>query len=196
MRASKGHSPTGEPRHSDISGHKKKASQRGGTHILESPETETSQDTGRMRASKGHSLSRKPRQRDKSEHRRNASQQGALTSWRTQTQRQVRTWKECEPARGTHVLESPDTETCQDTERMQASEGHSHPGEPRYKDKSGYGNNESQQGALTNWRAQKQTSQDIERMRISEGRSHPEEPRHRNKSEHGKNASQRGALTF
>src|SRR5437879_5034517 len=142
-----------------------------------------------MRASEGHSRPGEPRHRDKLGHRKNMSQRGALTSWRAQTQRQVRTRKECEQARGTHVLESPDTETSQDTERMRASEGHSRPGEPRHRDKSGHGRNASQRGALTNWRAQTQrqvrtrkecepargthvlesldteTSQDTERMR-------------------------------
>ena len=64
------------------------------------------------------------------------SQQGALTNWRAQTERQVRTQKECEPARGTHRLESPDRETSQDTERLQASKGHSPSGEPRQRAKS------------------------------------------------------------
>jgi hypothetical protein len=121
-----------------------------GTHVLESPDAETSQDTERMRASEGHSRPGEPRHRDKSEHGNNASQRGALTSWRAQTQRQVRTRKQCEPARGTHALESPDTETSQDTETMRASEGHSPTEEPRHRDKSGHENNVNQRGALTN----------------------------------------------
>ena len=59
-------------------------------------------------------------------------------------ERQVRTQKEFEPARGTHFLESPDGETSQDTERMQARKGHSPSGEHRWRDKVGHGNNESQ----------------------------------------------------
>jgi len=124
-----------------------------GTHQLESPDRETGQDMERMQASKGHSHPGEPRWRDKSGHRKHASQQGALTSWRAQTERQVRTqrqcglgraltsWraqvesqvrtqKQCKPVRGTHKLE-----------------------ESRQRDKSGHGNNVSQQGALTSWRA-------------------------------------------
>ena len=42
-------------------------------------------------------------------------QQGALTYWRVKMMRQVRTGKCCKPERGTHILESPDGETSQDT---------------------------------------------------------------------------------
>jgi len=81
-----------------------------------------------MQASKGHSPTGEPRQSDKSGHGKNASQQGTLTNWRAQTEGQIRTWKECKPARGTHFLGGPD------------------------RDKSGYRTNMGQQGALTYWR--------------------------------------------
>ena len=160
MRASEGHSRSVESRHKDKSGHGNNASQEGAltswraqkqgqvrtrkecepgrdTHILESPDTKTSQDTERMRASEGYSPTGEPRHKDKSEHGKNASQRGALTNWWAQIQRQVRTWKECEPTRGTHVLKSTDTETSQDVERTRASKGNSQTGEIRYRDKSG-----------------------------------------------------------
>src|SRR5579863_7245980 len=107
-----------------------------------------------MQASEGSSQTGEPRQRDKSGHGKNTSQRGALTDWRAQMERQVRTRKECEPVRGTHGLESPDGEASQDTEGMRASEGHSLPGEPRRRHKSGHGKNASRKGALTSWRAQ------------------------------------------
>jgi len=97
-----------------------------------------------MQVSKGHSLSGEPRQRDKSGHRKNAGQQGALTSWRAKRERQVRTWKEFELASATHALETTDGETSQDTERLQANNGHSRPGDPRQRDKSGHRKNVSQ----------------------------------------------------
>ena len=68
--------------------------------------------------------------------------------------RKVRLRKECKPARGTHVLGSPDRETSQDMEKTRTSKGHSLSGEPSRRDKSGHGKNVSQQGALTTWRAQ------------------------------------------
>ena len=83
-----------------------------------------------MRASRGHSRPGQSGNRDRSGHGRNDGQRGSPTNWRAQIQRQVRTPKECEP-RGTYVLESPDTKTSQDTERMGASEGHSLSGGPR-----------------------------------------------------------------
>jgi hypothetical protein len=53
------------------------------------------------------------------------SEQGPLTPWIAQTEGQVRTRKESKPARGTHVLDSPDGGTSQDKETIRASEGHS-----------------------------------------------------------------------
>src|SRR6267142_726512 len=132
---------------------------------------------------------------------------------------QVRTWKESDRARGTHQLESADRQTSQDTERIRPSEGHSHPGERRWTDKSGHGKNLTERGALTNWRAQTdgqvrtrkesdrargthrlesadgQTSQDTERIRPSEGHSQTGEHRWTDKSGHRKNLTERGALT-
>ena len=125
-----------------------------GTHHLEGPDTKTFQDTERIRASEGHSQTGEPRNRNNSGHRKDENQQGALTFWKAQIQKQVRTQNECEPGRGTHVLENPGTETNQNTERMQASKGHSRPGEPRQGDISGHRKNASQRGALTSWRAQ------------------------------------------
>jgi hypothetical protein len=47
----------------------------------------------------------------------------------------MRTQKESEQARGTHVLESAEGWTSEDTERNRASEGHSRPGECIGRDK-------------------------------------------------------------
>jgi len=85
---------------------------------------------------------------------KNPSKQGALTNWRVWTDRQVRIQKESEQPRGTHFLESTDGWTSQDTERFQVTKGHSPTGEHRQTDKLGHGMNPSDQGALTNWRAQ------------------------------------------
>src|SRR6267142_1339333 len=108
-----------------------------GTHSLESADGRTSQDMEGIRASKGHSRPGKHRRMDKSGHRRNTSERGALTNWRVQTDRQVRTRKESEQARGTHFLERADRRTSQDTEGIQVSEGHSRTGEHRWTEKSG-----------------------------------------------------------
>jgi len=47
-----------------------------------------------------------------------ANEQGALTLWRAQKDRQVRTWKGSDQAMGTHILEIADIRTSQDTERI------------------------------------------------------------------------------
>jgi hypothetical protein len=83
-----------------------------------------------------------------------SSERGALTSWRVVTERQVRTRKDFEQARGTHLLQSADRGTSQDTERIQASKGHSRTGERRERHKSGHGMNPTERGAHTYWRAQ------------------------------------------
>jgi hypothetical protein len=125
-----------------------------GTHVLESADRGTSEDTERIQASEGHSRTGERRPRHKSGHGMNPSERGAPTDWRAQTKGQVRTRDESERARGTHFLESADRETNQDMERIRASEGHSLPGKCRPRDKSGHGKNPSERGALTSWRAQ------------------------------------------
>ena len=69
--------------------------------------------------------------RDLSGHRKESTEQGALTSWRWQGEGPVRTWKGTDSARSTHVLETAEGGTCQDTEKGQPSEGHSQPGDSR-----------------------------------------------------------------
>ena len=44
------------------------------------------------------------------------TEQVALTNWRPQIGRQVRTWKEGNYVRGTHILETAEGETSQDRE--------------------------------------------------------------------------------
>jgi hypothetical protein len=126
---SEGHSRTGGRRRRDKSGHRKNP-----THG-------------------GHSRTGECRQTDKSEHGKNPTQRAALTLWKAQMDRQVRTRKECDTARGTHKLESAHGQTSQETEVIRHSGGHSHPGERRRSDKSAHGKNPTERGALTDWRA-------------------------------------------
>jgi hypothetical protein len=64
-----------------------------------------------------------------------ARERGALTTWKTQIDGHVSTWKESERERGTHCLESAERWTSEDTERNRTSEGHSRAGELRVMDK-------------------------------------------------------------
>jgi len=84
------------------------------------------------------------------------TKQGALTSWRWQREGQVRTWKESNQARGTHSLEIAEGGTSQDTERKQLSKGYSPTGDRKWRDKSRHRKKESKQGALTDWRQERQ----------------------------------------
>ena len=180
----------------------------------------TSQDTGRIRPSEGRSHSgdgikretlgygKNPTERghshpgdgigrDKSGHGKHPIERGTLTSWRRHRERQVRTYKESDQARGTHFLETASGATSQDTERIQPSEGYSLPGDGIGRDKSGQGKNPTERGALTLWRqhqeGQVRTRKESDRARgthileIGSGG--------RDKSEHGKNPTERGALT-
>jgi len=60
----------------------------------------------RKQLSKGHSHPGDHRGRDLSGHRKKGTKQGALTSWRPQREGLVRTQKESNQARGTHILET------------------------------------------------------------------------------------------
>src|SRR5579863_10386244 len=113
----KGHSQTGDHRGKDKSGHRKKATERGAL-------------TNWRPQREGQARTRKESDR--------ASHRGALTYWRPQREGQVRTWKESDRARGTHVLETTEGWTSQDTERNQPSEGHSQTEGRRGRDKSGH----------------------------------------------------------
>ena len=115
--ASEGYSPTIEYRWVDKLGHKKNTSKQGAltnwraqmdgqvrtwleseqvkdTHFLESTEEWTSKDTKRIWASEGHLLPKEHRWMNKLGHGINLNKQGALTNWRVQMNRQLRTWKE------------------------------------------------------------------------------------------------------
>ena len=154
-------------------------------------EGETCQDTERNRPSKGHSLPGDSRGRDLSGHEKKPTEPEALTSWRRQTKELVNTRKEIVLARGTHVLETAEGGTCQDTEKNRMSK--------------------LEQGSLTFWRqqreglvrtqketdrarrthsletAERQTCQDRERNRMSKEHSRPGDSRGRDLSGHGKN---------
>jgi hypothetical protein len=71
-------------------------------------------------------------------------------------ERFVRTRKETDRARSTHVLETADEGTCQETKRNRTSEGHSLPGDGRAMDLSGREKKPTERGALTNWRWQRE----------------------------------------
>ena len=87
------------------------------THVLETVERGTCQDTERYQPSKAHSPTGDGRGRDFSGHGRKQTEQGTLTLCRRQMEGIIRTQKETDRARHTHFLEKAEGETCQDTER-------------------------------------------------------------------------------
>jgi hypothetical protein len=68
---------------------------------------------------------------------------------------------------GTHILESVEVETSQDGAGKQGSEGHSRPEEHKGRGKSGRLKGERERGALTSWKAQREGQ-----VRTTKGREH------------------------
>jgi len=138
-RQSDGHSPTGDRRRRDLSGHGKKPTKRRhsptdrrgeglvrtrkesdqewGTHFLEIAKGGTCHNMERKRLSDGHSLAPP----------------------RPQRKGLVRTWKESNRVMGTHFLEAAEGGTCQDTEIQRPSYRYSPTGDHRGRDLSGHG---------------------------------------------------------
>ena len=93
------------------------------THFLETAEGWTCLGTERNRPSDGtHSL--EATETDLLGHGKKSSDRGALTSCTWQREVIVRTWKETGRATGTHVLETAEEETCQETKRNKAKVTH------------------------------------------------------------------------
>ena len=126
------HSRAGDGRQSDLSGHRMNKTNRASAH----------------------SLPGDGRESDLSGHRIDKTNRGPLTYWRQQTERLVRTPKQSDQPRPTHLLETADRATCQDTETIRPTEAHSHPGDGRQSDLSGHRNNPTNRGPLTSWRRQ------------------------------------------
>ena len=108
------------------------------THHLETVEGGTCQDTKRIRPTEAHSHSGNGRGRNLSGHRKNSTDRGPLTAWRRQTEGLVKTPKESDRLRPTHLLETTDRGTCQHTERIRPIEAHSPTGDDRGRNLSGH----------------------------------------------------------
>ena len=68
----------------------------------------------------------------------------------------VRTRKQTDRGRRTHILETREGGICQDMERNRPTEAHSHAGDGRGRDLSGHGKKPTDRGALTSWRRQRE----------------------------------------
>ena len=119
------------------------------THQLETAERGTCQDTERNRPTEAHSQTGDGRGKDLSGHGKKLTDRGGLTSWRRQREGLVRTRKETNRLRRTHILETAERGTCQDIERNRPTEAHSQPGDGRGRDLSGLEKKPTDRGALT-----------------------------------------------
>ena len=172
---SEAHSPTGDSRGRDMSGHRQKPAKQGvltnwrrqreglvrkqkeisqtrHTHSLETAEGGTCQDTERHWPSEAHPHSGDGRGGDLSGHRKKLAKQGTLTPWRRQREGLVRSQEEIGQVRHTHFLETAAEETCQDRERNWPSGAHSQTGDGRGRDLSGHRKKSTERGTLTSWR--------------------------------------------
>ena len=126
------------------------------THLLETAEGATCQDTERNHPSDAHLLPVDGRGSDLSGHRKKSTEGRTLTNWRRQRERLVRTRKEIDREKDTHSLETAEGATCQDKERNRPRGGHSLAGDGRGSDLSGDGKKPTDRGALTNWRRRRE----------------------------------------
>ena len=104
------------------------------------------------RPTEAHSQTGDGRGRDLSVLGKKPTDLGALTPWRWQREGLVRTRKETDRPRRTHILEKAEGGTCQDMERNRPTKAHSHPGDGIGRDLSGYGKEPTDRDALTPWR--------------------------------------------
>ena len=162
MQQGEGHSLPGDSTGRDLSGHRKKLTERGAltnwrrrreglvktqketdrprcTDFLETADGGTCQDIKRNRPSEAHSLPGDGMGRDLSGDRKKSTDRGALTSWRRHREGLVRRQKETDRPRLTHILETSSGGTCQDTERNRPTEAHSPTGDGIGRDLSGHG---------------------------------------------------------
>ena len=126
------------------------------THILETAEGGTCQDTERNRPIEAHLHPGDGRGRDLLGHGKKSTDRGVLTSWRRKREGLIRTWKEIDRPRCTHPLETPEGGTCQNTETNRPTEVHSPTGDGRGRELSGHENKPTDPGALTSWRRQRE----------------------------------------
>ena len=213
------HSQTEECQGRDLSGKETDRASLRCTHILETASGGTCQNTERNRTSEAHSQAGDGMGRDSSGRRKRPTEQGSLTSWRQHREGLIRTQKETDRARHTHILETASRESCQDTERNRPSQAHSPTGDDIERDSSGHRKKPTEPGALTSWRQHREglvrtqketdrprrthqletasggTRQDTERSRPSQAHSPPGDGIGRDSSGHRKRLTDRGALT-
>ena len=242
-RPTEAHSPTGDSSRRDLSEHVKKPTDRGTltlwrrqreglvrtrkendrprhTHFLETAEGGPCQDTERNRPTETYSPTGDSRGRNLSGHGKKPTDRGALTIWRRQRERLVKTRKETDQPRRTHFLETAEGGPCQDTERNRPTETCSPTGDSRGRDLSGHVKKTTDQGALTHWRRQREglvrtwketdrprhthfletveggTCQDTEGNLPTEAHSQTGDGRGRDLLGHGKKLTDRDALTL
>ena len=131
IRPTEAHSHTGDGRGSNLSGHRKKSTDRGALTLWRRQREQhvrTPKEIDRLRRT--HKLE-------------------------TAEEQLVRTPKEIDRPRHTHKLETAEGATCQDTKRNRPTEAHSHTGNGRGSNLSGHRKKLIGRGALTPWRREK-----------------------------------------
>ena len=118
--------------------------------------------------------------RDLSRYGKKPTEQGALTAWTRQREELVRTPKKTNGARGTHVLETAEGETGQDTGKNPTERGprSTHQLETAETGTCQDTERPTERGALTSWRRQSESLvRTRERIQPNEGHSLPGDDR-------------------
>ena len=138
------------------------------THFLQTAEGGTCQDTERNRSIEACSLPGDGRGRNLSGYRKTPTER-CTHQLETAEDGLVRTLKETDAPRHTHILEMATGGSCQDMERNRPSEAYSLSGDGRGRDLSGHGRKPTNRGALTLWRRRREglvkTRKEINRPR-------------------------------
>ena len=102
----------------------KESNQAMGTYKLEITEGEACQEMERKLTKQWALTSYRPQREGLVRTQKKATKQWVLTSWRPQGEGLVRPQNKSDQVMGTHKLETPEGETCQDTERKGSSNRH------------------------------------------------------------------------
>ena len=145
-----------------------------------------------------HSPTGDSRGRGSSGHGEKPAKQGALTPWRQRREGLVRTRKEPDRPRHTHILETAEGGPCQDRERNRPVEAHSQTGNGRGRVLVRTRKETDQPRRTHQLETAEGLGQDTERNRPTEAHSHPGDSRGRGLSGYRRKSTERQAwaLTY
>ena len=173
-RSSHAHSLPGDSIGRDLSGHGTKPTRQSNAHSL------PGDGVGRDLSGLGKKL----------------TERRALTLWRQNHERPVRTRKQTDRAMRTHQLETASGETCQGTETNRSSDAHSLSRDGIGMDLSGHGKKTTERCSLTSWRRHRDGLVRTQKQPDRARRTHQLETESGDLSGHGNKLIERCILTI